>query len=345
MTCCLKHGIDSADALLGVLGFARVQKNINDKDAFDRLVAALSMSIATEVSGIEEKAFTRLMGLADLDWAAMSPANLNDAIAAMTAVLPSPTVLVPKVTRVLGATLPSILARSREAVSIQVGMELADAVNDEVVKYLRTSESLFVTDYLKRRNAAVAAKIRSIVANALRGGATRAFIVSQIEAAVGPAAILGRSAGYWDVVAGQFANQARVYGSLVAMRDAGVLRYVWNSIMDEATSEYCSMMDGHVFEVSGALNIYDRLAASPEAAKQINPWVNRGRGPGGEDILYITDAFGHRKALAEILTPSTGEWDSPGEYRQLYTDSQLEAMGVTLPPAHANCRSVVLADV
>lgn len=346
MSCCsYKAGIGAADTLLGVLGFTRVQKDITDGATFDRLVASLSLAIAEEVSGVEQKAFTRLLSLSDVAWETFTPSEMNNAIAVLESVLPSPSAIIPGLQSVLGASLAGILNQSREAVALRVGAQLSEVVNNAAVEYLRNSESLFVTDYLKRRNAAISRRIRNIVADSLAQGLTRASIVGEIARKFGPAAVLGRSAQYYDVVAGQFANQARVYGSLTAMSDAGISRYVWESVNDEVTSEYCLMMHGHVFEVAGALDIYKRLAASPEAAKQINPWVNRGKNSYGDDLLYITDAFGHRKVLAEILRPGAGEWDSPGEYKQLHSDDQLMAMGVTLPPAHANCRSVVIADI
>jgi hypothetical protein len=73
--------------------------------------------------------------------------------------------------------------------------------------------------------------------------------------------------------------------------------------------------------------------------------VRQGKAVGGETVLYVVDAFGNRTAVVEVLRSGAGNLDDRGEHRMLYHDTQLEAMGIALPPLHANCRSTIVADV
>ncbi len=114
---------------------------------------------------------------------------------------------------------------------------------------------------------------------------------------------------YWDLVGRAALVRARSFGAVSGMEHVGVETYRWVSFLDERTSEQCRILDDTVFSIGAATRTRDSViaATSPDDMKQAHPWV------------------------------------TPTQIRDKSVKS-LADLGVTLPPIHGNCRSVVVAE-
>ncbi len=112
---------------------------------------------------------------------------------------------------------------------------------------------------------------------------------------------------YWKGLAATVINRARCFGGVSAMEQAMVEEYEILAMMDEKTSPFCRMMDGHVFTLGDAVKARDDMLSStnPEEVKKVHPWIP------------------HKKALT-------------------MTHKELVANGQALPPYHFYCRTTYI---
>ena len=118
---------------------------------------------------------------------------------------------------------------------------------------------------------------------------------------------LKRSDSYWELTADAITTRSRSFGSIEALVKAGATAYEWDSVIDHRTSDICRYLDGKVFRVEAAVGVRDAMigAETPEEAKEIMPW----------------------EKPENIVDKST---------------SELERLGVVLPPAHGRCRARIV---
>ena len=120
-----------------------------------------------------------------------------------------------------------------------------------------------------------------------------------------PPELLGKKPrGYFEVVASSATTRARTFGAIASFEQANIASAQYISVLDQVTSRICRELDGRVYRVEVLTELRDRMleADSPEAAKEIMPWV-------------------------------------PASSLQGKATEQLEAEGAIVPPAHGRCRS------
>jgi uncharacterized alkaline shock family protein YloU len=80
---------------------------------------------------------------------------------------------------------------------------------------------------------------------------------------------------YWRGLAATVINRARCFGGVSAMEQAMVEEYEILAMMDERTSPFCRMMDGHIFRLGDAIKARDDMlnATDPEEVKKVHPWI------------------------------------------------------------------------
>lgn len=171
-------------------------------------------------------------------------------------------------------------------------------------------------NYLDRMNDAV-----SYYLNQYFPRVVQPALLGQIQAAVSAAGnedylailddiIANRVAGssaYWRMVANVNASRSYSYGVLRGAQSVGFRGYRLVAIRDPRTTPLCRSLDGREFYIANAVALMDHAAnAGPAMIANIMPW-----------LPTKTDA----SALSA---------------------SELEGMGVLVPPFHANCRTTLL---
>lgn len=219
-------------------------------------------------------------------------------------------------------------------------------VDRRIAAHVTRTQVNFVTDELGRRVEGFGAEARRIVAEGLEAGLGREDLSAALQAAAQDA-LAGRSAFYWDVVAGAFVGNGRSYAQLSSYAEAGIARYLIEAVLDERTTEICRYLHGKVFEVGDALRRFDALDRldAPEDVKQAQPWVREATDAAtGHRVLYV-DRGGVRTPIVEVTRSGFGARDDRGDHGRSVSNRELMDLGVSFPPYHGLCRTTTLPDV
>lgn len=144
---------------------------------------------------------------------------------------------------------------------------------------------------------------------------------------------------YWRVLSSVHANNVRGFANLGALDDSGIRTYRFEAVLDERTSEVCRFMHGRTFDVRVALDNIEAAvnAATPEEMAAAQPWV---QSSGGRIYIRSGDK---RTDIATIEEPGKGVAGRVGTYSTEFSDDELAALGVVVPPLHPHCRSTIVA--
>ena len=351
--CCVAHWtetldtVDDVDKLLEQFGIEQVDKaagNPLDDDGFDKAVRLWLREFLRTVRTAEATKLKQAIRKLDVDWAKLTARQTEQKIsaAAKVAIGISPKIFT-EIGKIVERRAAKMVTAAAKATSARYDLGVVpttNVVDKQVLRHMRTSQTLFVRDEYGRRAEQFSAKARNIVAGGVRDGFDRKQIAELLDTQL-TAQGLARSRNYYDTVASIYAARARSYGSLRAFQAAGIVNARWVSVLDEVTTEICRFLDGKIFTVEGSLQKFEEAAAGePEDVAQVQPFVQQGKDADGNSIMYYKQGE-ERITVAQIDEPGFGTKDKIGTYSQEMTEAQLEAAGISTPPAHGRCRSVI----
>ncbi len=327
---------------------------LNDND-YLVIVGRLGRAMSRATARTEVEIMNKALDVLDVDWPALSSAQRQRVIAASQTIYAGiPPRVIPPVIQRLEVSGPRTVRGARRGARRRVparfrsamGVDLA-LVDKRVLDALTSSQALFVTDEYGRRRDDLGRIARQMVARDLELGLGRDEITNNLQARLGTTLGPGRSRSYWNVIASAFTNRARTYGQLASYSEAGIRAFIFEAVLDEVTTNQCRLLNGRRFPVQAGLDRYtaSESAEQPEAVKQIMPWIQQGRGEGGEQILFTRNADGSRTLVAEVTRSGVGTSDDVGQFKGAMSDQQLVAVGAFMPPIHGRCRSSIVADV
>lgn len=346
----LDAGADAAEDLLEqVFGVARkrVPTDVDPlaPDGFEALVRKLFGAMVGVVGPRDRRALQSVQTLLDVNWPHLSPAEREAALNAIGKGLGGiPNVVVEQVDRVLAVQGPQIIAATKESAAATFDLPIRPSFNlvdQRIIDAARTSQAHYIRNQYGARVEAASAKARDIVAKGLERGLDRYAIAEELKPAM-EAIGVQRSVGYFGMIASVFAARARTWGTIAAFDEAGITSMEWVSQLDEATSDTCRFLDGKVFPVAAAKQRFEQVAAAPdpEAVVELQPWVVAGKAKDGSVALYYKQG-GERRPIAMVERSGVGAKDDRGEYSRAAATDKLIAAGITSPPAHAHCRSLL----
>jgi len=343
----LSEAVDAADELLRNVYRLEVAKALNPLDPRDFLaiVQRLSRALTGVSQAAEADALRRALATLDVDWRTLKPAARERVVqAARQAVAQMPAKILPRVEQVLEPEAKRVVTRTRAAVArrFRIGATTA-RTDDRIAAFARKSTAHFVRDQYGQRAIDASERARHIVADGLAQGLGRDDIAAELSKALTP--VIQRGKPYWDVVAMAFANRARTHTQLAAFDEAGIERFRFEAVLDSVTSHVCRFMHGREFSVSRAVQRFDQVerADDPEAIVDLQPWVQTGADEEGNQVLFFKRG-GRRSLVAQIDEPALGRPDQVGRYSRAMSNEQLESAGICVPPAHARCRSNIVAE-
>lgn len=156
----------------------------------------------------------------------------------------------------------------------------------------------------------------------------------------------GRSESYFNVYAGALVDRSRSRAELSSYAESSITKCIAQSVLDEATTEYCRWVHGKVIDVQEATQIMDAAeqpGMSVDEMKQANPWVRMGVDKDGARTAFVNGPQG-RADLFRVASPGAGT-QSPGSYSTLPGGKSLGDNGIGMPPYHGRCRTTTIADV
>jgi len=342
-------GRQAADDILQRCLRIRLAKamDLGSARGFDRAVGKLATQLRSRARVSDEAAVRAAVGVLDIDWHGTTAGQRRSLISrALQAAARKTASVTGKVQAVFGEAATEVVEATREAT--RRGQQLAiaadfNALDRRIVKHLTTSQANFVRDEYGRRHAAFGEEARRIVADGLEAGLGRDDIARDLQRAA-KNMIAGRSSFYWDVVAGAFVSNGRSFSQISAYAEAGIQRYVIEAVLDEQTTNTCRFLHGKTFSVRDAVRRFERIESlqRPEDIKTEQPWVREARDQKtGRTVLYVNKGE-RRVPITEVVRSGVGAKDDAGEYRRSTGDQALMDLGVSFPPFHGLCRTVVV---
>lgn len=332
-----------ADELFGLIGIAK-QGDPTSPAEFDRIVENVRSQLARAAAG-EEKAVLRSITrtLARRTSPETLTSAVNEALRRFNRV---PGAIGRRQTIILRTLGEAIIRDTSRNLSRRHGFDIEStftAFDARIGQHLRDSHVNFVRDEFGNRADSMSEVARKIIDRGQAQGLGVGQIRDDVIERLGVANVL-RSASYWDTVASAFVNRSRTFASLGMFQRAGVQRFRVTSVLDEDTTDICRFMDGKILSVDKAIKNFEEQAAleDPLELKRVNPWIRVIR-VGDTQILATRPPTKDGKGrdtnpLATIAKTGIGT-QSPGNYTNQKTPSQIQAQGVNGPPYHGKCRT------
>jgi SPP1 gp7 family putative phage head morphogenesis protein len=345
------EGADAAEAILREAFLLDVAKALDplDKGDFLSIVQRLAHALRGVARPAEEAALRRALERLDVDWPHLTPTARDQVIrAARQSLRDVERQVLPRVAQVFEVEADRVVERTRRATIRRFGLSIAadmTKTDERIARFARESQGNFVRDEYGRRRDEFSRRARDIVSAGAERGLGRDDIVAELSSALASDGF-NRSRDYWEVVSMVFANRARTFTQVAAFDEAGVERYRFEAILDQATSEVCRFLHGKVFTVASAMDRFQRAerARDPEVIRDVQPFVQVGADEDGSEVLFY-ERSGRRRAVAQVDEPAVGARDEVGRYSRALSTAQLEAAGISVPPLHGRCRSTIVAEV
>jgi len=344
MSCCdwARRGSWAAEQLLAKLGHP-ITKSLDPLDPSDFVLISVRLARALRGAaiGTEGATIKAAIEALDVDWPTISEDRRDQIIAAARAEVAGLAVRVPPLVEpILERSASSLVPLTRKAAISLYGLNLEQSAEwaASLVESLRDSQMVYVKSQFDTRATLFDSAAKDVVRSGLESGLGRDDISEALSTKLTPLGV-ERGTDYWNLIATDFSNKTRTTSQLSTFSDAGVKRYKYDAVMDQATSEFCRLLNGRVFSVEKARKrTYQALALrDPEEIRDAMPWVQQ-----SGSRLYFRRG-GEQHPVAHVDSPGVGSLDNPGNYSDVMSNKQLEAAGVTVPPRHGHCRSTITA--
>ncbi|KKN72190.1 hypothetical protein LCGC14_0413270 [marine sediment metagenome] len=347
-----EDGAAAIEEILSDVYHLDVAKALNptNRGDFLTIVNRLSRSLKRATAGDEAKVLRAALKRLDVDWPNLSAAQRARAVTAATRSLaPLPKAILPKVDKVFEVSGTRVVGQTRKAVKRRFRLKIQSAtrlVDRRATRELARSQANFITDQLGLRRQNFSAQARRIVSDGLERGLGRKAIAEQLQSKL-TASSLRQSKSYWQVIASSFVNRARTTSSLLSFKEAGLDRYIFEAVLDEATTEVCRFMHEKTFTVDSGLKRLDSVRGERDSdkVKAALPWVRDRKDSKGRDVMAFEREDGSQQSIGVVQEPGFGEADKIGTYTNTMSDKGLEKNGIQQPPLHGFCRSTVVPEV
>lgn len=343
----LQRGVLAAEQAAGILLRRDVSKALDPLKAGDFVTIGerLAQRIDGTAGAEEARAMSAALDRLDVRWASMSESRVDAVIRAANGVLSKRVQRIPmKVEAELAVDGPPLVARTRASAvrTFKLGIDAGLSERDrEVEKTVRATTTNFVRDEMGRRVDELSERARGIVSRGLAGGLGSDDIGAALERGLGDR--VSRGPGYWRMVANSFTNHARTYTQLAAFDEAGIEEWVFEAVLDEATSDVCRFYHGKTFSTGDAMQHVEKVLAleDPEDITKVSPWVNQGTDDRGNDFLYVKQGEKNVR-IANVSRSGEGKADDEGAFTRARSTSGLTKLGAMVPPLHGDCRSTIV---
>jgi len=344
--CTLQDGAEAADDLLEDVFRVPVEKALNPLHAvqFVTMIRRLSRSLRAKAGPIEQEVSEKAKELVDANWPELSASARDNKLQEVSDLMEGAAEReMPLIYSVFDANASQIVGATRKRVAEKFDLSISASLTDRdqtTSDNLRDTNTLFVRNNYLQVSSTLSEKARDIVASGLEKGFGREDISADLIEAMGSAK---RPDGYWNMIATVFSNRARNFTQIHAFQEAEILAYIWESVVDEVTSDQCRFLHGREFSIETVAKRIERVQAAedPEDILNIMPWIRKGRNDDGDLSLYYKVGE-KRHEVCVIDETGEGESDKIGKYSNGMATEALAKAGLSLPPIHGSCRSTVI---
>lgn len=325
---------------------AKALDPLNPAD-FVLICLRLGRALTGAAAGLEGDALREAIETLDVDWPNLTEAARDRVIEAARGEVAGLASRVPGVVEpIFAASAVTMVTNTRISVvnTYDLSMQLRheSPVDIDTIANVVTSQMVYVKDQYGVRADGIDAAAKQIVASGLERGLGRDDISEELTTRLGDMGVT-RTDDYWKLIANDFANKGRTSTQLNTFERAEIDRFMFDAVMDQATSEVCRFLNGRIFSVEKAAKRmrHSLTLSDPEEIRHAQPWLQSGQSANGDSVLYFNRG-GDRHTVAHVDEPGEGVMDRAGKYSKTMGNKELEAAGVTVPPRHSHCRSTIV---
>lgn len=310
------------------------------------ILERIARRVNTAVVGEEAKAMAAALDALDVRWASMSETQVSKIVKGANEILRNKLVasVPPALNGVLEIEGPPLVARTRASAVKRYGLSIGADLSTRDKKAEKNVRKLtvnYVRDEMGVRSEQVSESARVIVERGLRRGHDSITIGRRLRAELGAQVSKGR--GYWRMVANSFGGHARSFTQIGALTDARFEEWMFDAVLDEATSDICRYFHGRTFPMAAAAKHVQRVTdlEDPEDVSEVSPWVRQGTDDDGNSYLFVRRGERQHR-IAGIRRSGIGAIDDTGDFDEIEGTAGLMRLGTMMPPLHGNCRSNVV---
>lgn len=236
----------------------RIEKALDPQNRHDFLVIQMRISRALQraAGGDEAEAVRTAINRLDVNWRDLTDEQRDEFLRAANEVLTKvPGVVLPRVQAVLDFEAPRVVGSSKEGAIDKFDLNIASSLSlrdERVARFVSRSQGNFIRDQYGKRRVAFSEAARRIVSGGIDEGLGRDDIAEQLRSELEPLGV-SKDSNYWRVIAGSFVGRARSETNMNAFDEAGIARYRWDSVLDEATcfaaGTLITMATGHALPI------------------------------------------------------------------------------------------------
>ena len=306
----------------------------------------ISRRVNAAVVGEEAKAMAAALDALDVRWASMSETQVAKIVRGANDILRNK--LVASVPPVLNGVLeiegPPLVARTRASAVQRYGLSIGSnlsARDRKAEKNVRKLTVNYVRDEMGVRSEQVSETARTIVESGLKRGHDSITIGRRLKRVLGDQVSKGQ--GYWRMVANSFGGHARSFTQVGALAEARFDEWMFDAVLDQATSDICRYFHGRTFPMAAAARHVQRVTDldDPEDVSEVSPWVRQGTDDDGNSYLFVRRGDRQHR-IAGIRRSGIGGLDDLGEFDEIEGTPGLMRLGTMMPPLHGNCRSNIV---
>lgn len=337
--------IDDVFAFLG-LPITKADAGPLTKRGFDALVRSLVTAMQSSAAGPIKASVRAATDRLDRDWGRLTDEQRDQAIVDAAAAMQVASVRVATAAAApIAQAVHTTIAATRQATASAHHLAIPDvfsAQDAKAIEHARSSAGFFMrATGGKILSGATDQTARGIVARALEEGWDHRDTAKEMELALA-GTIAARSTAYFEMVASVAIARSRTYSQLQSFEAAGISTFLFQSVLDEVTSDICRFLHGRTFEVRAVLGRHEVVnAAAPGDVVELQPFARVGRRPDGSRVLFV-DSGGARTELAQIVQSAVGQQNETGIFKATVSNARLQALGCCSPPLHPHCRSTIV---
>ena len=203
-----------------------------------------------------------------------------------------------------------------------------DERDEKAVKHISKTSSFFVRDNLGKINKSMSQKAQKLIIKGVEDGLSIEAIQKQLNKVI-PDGYLKNQKNYFQVVSSNAVAKAQNYSEIYTYEEAQIREYEYFAIMDEATTTYCSQMNGKIFTVKDSITrIKEEMTITPEDMLEKRPFVRQTKDKTSKQTNYSV------KIDESII--------NIGNSKEAMDMEVIKGYGLNLPPSHHNCRSTII---
>jgi SPP1 gp7 family putative phage head morphogenesis protein len=305
----------------------------------DADLRAIAHRLSGQLRGVErslmEPRIVEMLGRLDVNWDALSASEIDRVWKRANQYMRGMAIgdVLPQWEGKVAGTMTIVSRATRQRIRdeylprVGVGLQREETA---ALNRVSTQQGWFLRDRSGHISDRLTQQGRRIVAEGLQQGLGRNAIGRELRNQL-PELATKWGRNYANVVAANAVSRARSFAEITSYREAGIMAFEAQAVLDERTTEYCRFIDGQIVDVQGAYDLMQQAAnvRNPEDIYRASPFMTTVQTRTGPEIRTTTGT-----RLAQVIRSGVGNVNDRGQFKAIRMGRGLPAVKIGMPPYH-----------